>query len=545
MRERVVNQSLGLLRLASVALLFGACSSSEDPVGPLPVTTTVSLAPSGTMLVNAALAGGALGFPAAAAASVEYLVVAQLTALTPGTRRSYGLTGQASLVGMPLTRLARRTPTAAEQFHGMLRAREGAAARQAALHGEGLVRAPAAVQPPPVVGSQRTFKVCANIQCNTTANVPATVQFVGQHVAIYTDNANPANGFTAGDLATLGDQFDAVLYPIVTSRFGAESDIDDSDVVAVVITKAINALIPKPECNQSYIAGYFFGGDLINNYPQGNNAEVFYSLAPDPAGSATMCTYPTEYVRDLLPVTFIHEFQHMVSFNQHVILRGGFEEVLWLNEAMSHLAEELGGLHYDSLSQTADASQFFSSNFYNAYLYLEDPASHEVITEDPPGTLEERGGQWLLLRYLVDRFGVNLPLMLNETALTGTDNVHAATGRDVDSLLGQWLLALYVSDLPGFTQTAELSYSTWDLRATFASLHQQSPGLFPRTFPLVPEQGEASATNITGSLGSGSGAFLLVTQPANGPAFSLAFRASGGGAQPSNLGPQLAVARVR
>jgi hypothetical protein len=37
-------------------------------------------------------------------------------------------------------------------------------------------------------------------------------------------------------------------------------------------------------------------------------------------------------VQAFVPITFIHEFQHMISFNQHVLVRGGDGEVLWLNE---------------------------------------------------------------------------------------------------------------------------------------------------------------------------------------------------------------------
>ena len=41
-----------------------------------------------------------------------------------------------------------------------------------------------------------------------------------------------------------------------------------------------------------------------------------------------------------------HEFQHLISFNQHVLLRpGGDSEVSWLNEGMSHVTEDLVGDH--------------------------------------------------------------------------------------------------------------------------------------------------------------------------------------------------------
>jgi hypothetical protein len=395
------------------------------------------------------------------------------------------------------------------------------------------------------VGHQRTFKVCSNLSCSQTANVPATARFVGTHAAIYTDDNNPANGFSVSDLDELGQQFDAVLYPTDVAAFGSESDIDNNTVVMVLLSKAINALVPKPDCNSAFIAGFFFGADLDPDFAaQYNNGEVFYGMAPDPAGSATMCAYSTTFVKRILPVTFIHEFQHMISFNQHVLARGGFEEVLWLNEAMSHFAEELGGDYYQANGDPGRASQFYIGNIFNAYSYLTDPGAHAVVTDVSPGTLEERGGAWLLLRYLVDRFGDPLTLALSQTALTGRANVQAATGEPFQELQGFWMMAVYLSDLPGFQPSPELSYTSWDFRTTYASLHQQDPGNFPLAYPLEPALGHAESTAFSGTVSSGSGSYVLVTQSGGGAAFSLGLRNGSGAPQPASLGPQMAIARI-
>ena len=544
MFERIVDKALSPMRLALLTAALAACSGDDDPVGPLPVTRQVNLAQYEATVADS-LNGGAVQFPAASAGGAQYLVVAQLTGLNTGQSTSFGLTGQGQLVApVRLTQLAVRQPKVSEQFHGMLRMREREIARRAMLQGS-LLRTPPVQAPPPTVGHQRTFKVCSNLNCNQTTNVPATARFVGTHAAIYTDDANPANGFTQNDLDALGQQFDATLYPVATGAFGAESDIDGNTVVVVLISKAVNALVPKPDCNDAFIAGYFFGADLDPVFAaQYNNGEVFYGMAPDPAGSATACAYSTQFVRRLLPVTFIHEFQHMISFNQHVLARGGFEEELWLNEAMSHLAEELAGEYYQDNGDPTTATQFFIGNIFNAYSYLTDPGAHAVVTETPPGSLEERGGAWLLLRYLVDRFGATLPQSLSQTALIGETNVQAATGEPFEELLGFWMMAVYLTDLPGFQPTTELSYSSWDFRSTYASLHQQDPNNFPLAYPLVPVAGNAQATSFSGTVSSGSGSYLLVSQAASGPAFSLGLRTANGSPQPASAGPQLAIARI-
>lgn len=543
MAEHIAGQRLNAVLLALVTLGGVACGGDGNSLAPIPVTAQVNLTPAAHTIVDGTDAAGAVEFPAAGAAGAEYLVVAQLAGLGAGLQSNFSLGGQASLVDMPLTRLARRT-SVADRFHGMLRARESQMARQAALRAP-LVLAPGATQPPPIVGAQRTFKVCSNLDCNTTVNVTATASFVGSHAAIFVDNAAPANGFNTGDITQIGQQFDAVLYPIDTGRFGAESDIDANTVVIVLLTAQINKLVPKPDCNESFIAGYFFGGDIAPGFAtQYNNGEVFYGLVPDPTGAAS-CAYATSYVKRLLQVTFIHEFQHMISFNQHVLLRGGQEETLWLNEGMSHLAEELGGLHYDSLGVDSTASRFFIGNLYNAYGFLADPGAVAVVTETPPGSLEERGGAWLFLRYLLDRYGPGLSSQLEQTTQVGAANIELATGVPFETLLGRYMLALYLTDLPGFTAPPELSYSNWNFRATYASLHSQSAADFPLAFPLHPDSGNGSAAFTNGKVSAGSGAYLLVQQAANGPSFSLAFRASSGLAMPASAGPQFAIARVR
>jgi hypothetical protein len=358
------------------------------------------------------------------------------------------------------------------------------------------------------------------------------------------DNA-PSGGFSSSDLAALGAVFDTVLHPIAAAAFGDESDIDANTVVLVLLTARVNALIGEPDCEEAFITGFFFGADLAPGFAQNyNNGEVFYGMVPDPAGTVT-CDYSVTTVRNILPTTFMHEFQHMISFNQHVLVRGGENEVLWVNEGLSHLAEELAGLHYDSLGLNTEATRFLVGNLFNGFIYLSDPAGQPMVTEVPPGTLESRGAQWLFMRYLVDRFGAGTTQSLVLTTSLGANTITGATGANFQTLLGEWALALYVSDLPNFTPPAALTFSTWEFRTTYASLNQQLPQDFNRPFPLVPATGTGSDADVTGPLTSGSGHYLLVTQPANGAGFELTLRRSDGSALPQNGGGQFAVIRIR
>src|SRR3989442_1036971 len=136
------------------------------------------------------------------------------------------------------------------------------------------------------------------------------------------------------------------LYETDTLAFGGESDIDNNGMVIVLMTGKVNALVTSAQCNSptgGYVAGFFFGADLITTPPfaTGNAGEIFYSIVPDPSGTLS-CQHSVSAVTQLVPVTFVHEVQHMISFNQHFLVRGNFPEDLWLNEGVSHYAEENG-----------------------------------------------------------------------------------------------------------------------------------------------------------------------------------------------------------
>ena len=545
----MIRQKLATVRrfaLAGAAALAAACGSDgTGPSGPLPVSATVSLAAREHVLFSGTEVSGAVRFPAAGAQATQYLVVSQFATGTPNVSDSFETGGQAALYGAP--RFAARRPFGpAERFHAGLRAREAQLARQA-WRGAGLQAAPpAAPAGPPTLGSKRTFKVCHDLRCNTLDSVPATVLYVGTHSAVYVDDSVPANGFSTADIAQLGATFDTVIHPIDIAAFGPESDVDQNGVVLILLTLKINQLVPKPSCDTSFVTGFFFGADLTPGIRTSyNNGELFYAFVPDPSPPGTRCQYTTNQVRALLPTVFIHEFQHMISFNHHVLVRGGDTEVLWLNEGMSHLAEELGGLHYDSLGDSLTAFRFLIGDLYNAYSYLKDPQSVALVADTGIGSLEERGAAWLFLRYVADRFGQSATRAMVQTAQLGAANVAAATGTPFATLLGRWALAVYLTDLPGFAAPPALTYNSWQFRSVFAQLHQLDPQDFDVPYPLVPSSGVGVDAGTSGQLNSGSGAYLLVNQNPSGPGFDLTFRGAGGAALPQNAGAQLAIARIR
>ena len=543
--------------------LAAACGDSAGPAvdpcrGRLNGNPPLNLAVGAYVSLDPTPTGGCVQLAANASAtdSVEYLVIPQLATDVPGSSSPFQILGDAMLApaaaaqhGVP--------PQLAERFHAFLRRadarREWGVAPVIAAPGQA-TRPPSVHRSPPVTGSTSQFMVCAALDCSRFDTVTATARAVRANVAIYVDAAAPASGLDSMDLESLAAVFQTRLYPLDTTAFGRESDLDRNGVVIVLMTPTVNALVPAGQCGTSgFVSGFFLGMDLDPAFvadPRSNRGEIFYSLVADPTGVHS-CAHTRDDVRRLAPVTFVHEFQHMISFNQHVLLRGGTGEAMWLNEGLSHFAEELGGRSYGTAAP--EFSRYVMGDVTNAYQFLAAPGAYFLEAPESAATLGDRGAAWLFVRYVVDRYAGDTTIAawsaftrrLLETSLTGAANAAAATGESFQTVATRWALANWVSDLPGFTAPPELRYDSWRFRTTYASLHHQDPGRFPRPFPLVPSASAARTVSLTGTLRAGSGIYHRAWQGPKASTFSLLFEREAGKPLDPALLPRLSVFRIR
>jgi hypothetical protein len=399
-----------------------------------------------------------------------------------------------------------------------------------------------------VVGSTRTFRVLSSIPANnqqqpTFTTVTATLRFAGQNIYIYVDNDAPSgqNGFSDATLTRLGTWFDQDLYPIGVSTFGGASDIDANGHVIVLMTPVVNALTPRANCDV-VIAGFFFGLDLTQG-TNSNRGEVFYSLVPDPQGTFS-CARTVAAVQASAPPTFIHEFQHMISYNQHVLVRDGNDEDAWLNEGLSHIAEEVVARHYDTknglpldpsrlFSDTANI--FISNDLSNSYEYLQATPTTSLTIFESTGTLEERGAAWLFLRWLADQKDNTVFARLVQTNLTGIANVENVAAESFPALFGDWSVALWTDSIVGHPRASVparnrfkgLNARATSLRAIYARLNTISPGDFPRVYPLELRP-LAFASSVETSMYPGAMEHFQLNASPTDPSVGIRFTRPGG-----------------
>lgn len=399
--------------------------------------------------------------------------------------------------------------------------------------------------------SIRSFYVLGSLTGNCFVQTQARLQYAGARVYVYEDTGAPAS-FSASEYARFGTLFDDVLYPIDTAAFGFPSDIDGNGHIIVLLSQKINQLTTRAECTASgaFVAGYFFGYDLTNGSGS-NRSEIFYSIAPDSTGQFS-CAHRKTQVTAQTPTTFIHEFQHMISYNQHVLVRQGQSEVTWLNEGLSHVAEELGSKYYEAKYPAPsgrtvptqlfpDSSQaFINPDLRNAYFYLLAPRHNSVTTFSALGTLEERGAAWLFLRWLGDQKGDQIYKQLVETTRRGTDNVSAAAGEPFPALFGDFGIATYTDSIDGVPRSA--------VPARYRFTSRNTRQIFGRLFPTRPNPIATVQLGCAGTatqpMVQGTSSYFLTGGTTGCSGTRLDLTTADGGVLPGTLLPQFAIFRL-
>ena len=573
-----------IARWGVLALALAGCSStSTEPSGltfhanPCLPNATVTLAVAQTQRIDCSNGGTTVTF---AGAGASYLIVPEYAVdQVPYQLIQYQMDSGTVAAGAPaasrmhpigaasvLPRLdgdvpaAWRPGPAQQAADRLLLARARARVQSGAFRAASLRTAPAVMQAPPAPGSIRTFHVLSSVSPLTFQTVAAQLDYVGNGVLLYVDTLSPANGFTPTQLQNFGQYFDGTLFPIDTAAFGPPTDIDANGRVIMLMSPAVNAATPAATCaTQGYIAGFFDSADYDNADPNSNNGEIFYSIVPDPLGSAG-CAHSVAEVDFAVPAVFLHELQHLINFGEHVVVSGTQPLGSWLDEGMSIVAEELGSVHYEQLCPPPacranpsqlfpDSSQgFIQSMLYDSYQYalLPDTASITLSDDGSPG-ISWRGGAWLLARYLGDQFGSGVYRQLERGPAGGVAAIEQASGQTFPVLFANFGLALYTDSLPGLARTtapAVNRFTSRNVKQLWARLFATSGGSSDVPLEDPVQLFPITSDTTTAIMYPGTTTFFRLDTPASAPEVTIRFATPLGASFPSALKPQMAVFRL-
>jgi hypothetical protein len=403
--------------------------------------------------------------------------------------------------------------------------------------------------------------------------VTAVVRHIGTSAIYMEDIANPvAESFSIAEYTALDATFSNTTLPTLTNYFGDLADtipatgtpsdtlgLDDDGRIGVLTTKAVNE-------KSSTLNGFVNGADLYaaSTCPMSNQAELYYSVAPDPTGVHGRVLSQEDQL-DKFPKLMAHEVTHILQRTQDH-LRGAASKARWEREGGATLAEQLVGnavLSHGGSGQNLGTTEFLQGyngdQWYRSwalglrrYFGYSSAGRVEGAPEECSFLGNEDDGNTdpcdtnrslydvpaMLLRFILDWYGPGytggesaLMRDLTSSAQVGYDNLVTTTGassiRLIQTLFG---LNLYSDGRSGVYQgTYTSALSSWNL----------TPIIELFTSPwgqLQPYTSSDAAPTSSHSVRGGSAAYLEWEPPSSHAPTSLRIRTPAGDELPSTMG---------
>jgi hypothetical protein len=285
---------------------------------------------------------------------------------------------------------------------------------------------PAPAAPPPV----RTFSLMVREGDPSSPRnylpVRARLRAVAAHVQVYVDERDDEgvpDDLTSDVVAT----FDRTIHPAASRVLGPVRDIDGDGRLTILITGWLARLGE----GRLAVDGFFRGADLdaAVEPPLGNRCDMVYLSAGLAAGPR-------------LRTVLAHEYAHALTFSRKSAASEGriVEEEGWLDEGISHLAEDWFGFSRSNLDDRVEA-------------FLEAPERFGLVVPDYYAanlfrSEGHRGCTYSFLRWCGQRHGIE-PLLarLIRSPLVGVANLESATGETFQDLYREWSVALFLDGL--------------------------------------------------------------------------------------------------
>ena len=268
----------------------------------------------------------------------------------------------------------------------------------------GSAPAPAA-KPVPQVSDRAEFWVLDTLN-NTYRRAAATLQLITPELYMWVED-----GFHVRmeDLEASGRYFAEITRPTLHRYFGQGLQPSTANDARLHV---FNGSVPNA-------GGYFYSQDQYPTsvVPRSNERNLFFvnlhTVSPGTDGYNALLA---------------HEFQHMIQWHNDT------DEETWVNEGLSELAVRLSGLPV-----------------YNHIVYLRSPDI--ALTHWPPRTANagpHYGGNYLLMEYLLGRFGEDFVRDLAQEPANGIVGVEKALerrGEEFLPLFRDWTVANLLDNL--------------------------------------------------------------------------------------------------
>lgn len=268
------------------------------------------------------------------------------------------------------------------------------------------------------------FFVDASYDSSSRSTLSATPVFEGARATFFVDDewwglqSSARQDELKSKAQELSREFDAVIYPTLTSVFGSEwtPGVDGN----IRITVLIHSM-------RQGAGGYFRTADeyLQLQAPQSNEREMVYISA---------AAFENANIKAFLA----HEFTHLITFNQKDRLRDVAEEE-WFNEGRAEYAPTLLGYN----------NPYEKSILQNRVgVFLADPANALLEWK---GTKEDYGVLSMFIHYLVDQYGITALSESMQSQKVGVASLmeilkRYGTKESFGEIFTNWMTASFLND---------------------------------------------------------------------------------------------------
>ena len=400
-------------------------------------------------------------------------------------------------------------------------------------------------------------------------NAPEEVRGVVRNVssrAVVVEDVLAEGAFSQAEYADIAANFDDPVYDTDVTYFGEPGDIDANGRVILLYSAGVNRM--SDSYDEGFIAGFTCPLDL--GFVGGNDAEMFYLMVPDPNGDLTPGAgdgIEKDAVLRFTDNTVAHEFQHMINAQTG---NGGAQDI-WINEGLSHLAEEVVGhalngvgpgqdLGPVDLLNTAEQQDVFRkwylNNWFNLAQYLNSPADTAalLVATDPLdfNTFRMRGSAWMFLRYALDRTeestageAARTRALIQTNFSNSRDAVSDVFGIDFDILATDWAGMLTTEDRPGVAAGPDLLLPSYRMREIYESpvgaLITPPNGGYPLE---TVSRGLGSTAVLDAELFTATGLYLTLSASQSAGATRIELVNGSGNELDAAIEPQLVIVRT-